>query len=85
MECKYHVVFIPKYRRKTLFKELRKDLGSVFRELARRKQCEILEGAPDIRSCTHDDIDSPEVCSCAGNRILIDCSLSEKYIESKDI
>ena len=43
-ECKYHVVFIPKYRRKTLFKELRKDLGSVFRELARRKQCEILEG-----------------------------------------
>ena len=43
-ECKYHVVFIPKYRRKTLYKELRPHLGSVFRELARRKECEIHEG-----------------------------------------
>ena len=40
-ECKYHVVFIPKYRRKSLYKELRRDLGQVFRELARRKGCEI--------------------------------------------
>ena len=43
-ECKYHIVWIPKYRKKKLFKELRKDLGNVFRELARRKECEILEG-----------------------------------------
>jgi len=43
-ECKYHVVFIPKYRRKSLYKELRADLGSVFRELARRKESEIIEG-----------------------------------------
>ena len=43
-ECKYHVVFIPKYRRKALFKELRPHLGSVFRELARRKECEVEEG-----------------------------------------
>lgn len=43
-ECKYHVVFIPKYRRKSLYKELRPHLGQVFRELARRKECEILEG-----------------------------------------
>ena len=43
-ECKYHVVFIPKYRRKSLYKELRGDLGQVFRELARRKGCEIEEG-----------------------------------------
>ena len=43
-ECKYHVVFIPKYRKKSLYKELRSDLGSVFRELARRKECEIVEG-----------------------------------------
>ena len=34
-ECKYHVVFIPKYRRKTLFEVIRKELGLVFRELAR--------------------------------------------------
>lgn len=43
-ECKYHVVFIPKCRRKKLYGQLRKELGEVFRELARRKECEIVEG-----------------------------------------
>jgi putative transposase len=43
-ECKYHVVWIPKYRKKKLFGELRKELGSVLRELARHKESEILEG-----------------------------------------
>ena len=43
-ECKYHVVFIPKYRRKALYGPLRQHLGSVFRELARQKECEIMEG-----------------------------------------
>jgi putative transposase len=43
-ECKYHVVFIPKYRRKVLFAALRKDLGPVFRELARHKACRVEEG-----------------------------------------
>ncbi len=33
-ECKYHVVFIPKWRRKTLYGKLRQHLGGVFRELA---------------------------------------------------
>ncbi len=43
-ECKYHVVFIPKGRRKALFHQLRKDLGSVFRELAAQKECQVEEG-----------------------------------------
>jgi putative transposase len=43
-ECKFHVVFIPKYRRKALFSELRKHLGTVFRELAQQKECIIHEG-----------------------------------------
>ena len=43
-ECKYHVVWIPKYRKKKLFEELRKELGPVLRELAKHKECEILEG-----------------------------------------
>lgn len=43
-ECKYHVVFIPKRRRKTLYGQLRKHLGEVLRELARRKECTIEEG-----------------------------------------
>jgi putative transposase len=43
-ECKYHIVWIPKYRKKKLFWELRCELGSVLRELASHKECEILEG-----------------------------------------
>jgi putative transposase len=43
-ECKYHVVFIPKYRRKVLFDALRRELGAVCRELARQKDCRIEEG-----------------------------------------
>ena len=43
-ECKYHVVFIPKYRRKTLYGELRQHLGEVFRKLATQKESRIEEG-----------------------------------------
>jgi len=43
-ECKYHIVFIPKCRRKTLYRQLRQDLGEVFRQLAQRKESQILEG-----------------------------------------
>ena len=43
-ECKYHVVFIPKCRRKTLYKELRRYLGEVFRRLAEQKESRIEEG-----------------------------------------
>ena len=43
-ECKYHVVFIPKCRRKKLYQQLRQDLGEVFRQLAQRKESQILEG-----------------------------------------
>ena len=43
-DCKYHVVFIPKYRKKTLYGELRRRLGEMFRTLARQKECQVLEG-----------------------------------------
>ena len=43
-ECKYHVVFIPKCGRKTLYKELRRYLGEVFRQLGERKESRIEEG-----------------------------------------
>jgi len=42
--CKYHVIFIPKCRRKTLYAELHRHLGEVFRRLAERKQSRIEEG-----------------------------------------
>ncbi len=43
-ECKYHVVFIPKYRRKVMYGDLRQELRKVFHDLARQKDCKILEG-----------------------------------------
>ena len=43
-DCKYHVVFIPKYRRKAIYGEVRQMLGEIFHELARQKECRIIEG-----------------------------------------
>jgi putative transposase len=42
--CKYHVVFIPKCRRKALYQELRRHLGEVFRKLALQKESKVEEG-----------------------------------------
>ena len=42
-DCKYHIVFIPKKRKKVIFGVIRKHLGSVFHELAGQKECKILE------------------------------------------
>ena len=43
-ECEYQVVFIPKYRRKASYSELRKLLGEIFDDLARQKEGRMLEG-----------------------------------------
>ena len=43
-ECKYHVVWIPKCRRKVLYGQLRKELGPVLRKLALHKESEVVEG-----------------------------------------
>ena len=43
-DCKYHVVFIPKKRKKVIYGSLRKYLGEILHELAKQKGIEILEG-----------------------------------------
>jgi putative transposase len=43
-ECKYHVVFIPKGRKRQLFGEIRRELGEVFRRLAEQRESRIEEG-----------------------------------------
>lgn len=43
-DCKYHVVFISKARKKRLFGALRRNLGIIFHELAQQKGCQIVEG-----------------------------------------
>jgi putative transposase len=43
-ECKYHIVFIPKCRRKALYLELRRHLGEVIKNLAEQRECRVEEG-----------------------------------------
>lgn len=43
-DCKYHVVFVPKRRRKAVIGNTRKHLKRIFHELARQKECHIIEG-----------------------------------------
>src|ERR1700730_2335342 len=62
-ECKYHVVFIPKCRRKTLYLELLRHLGDVFRKLAEQKESRIEEGHLLL------DLGPTEARSVAGDRI----------------
>src|SRR5437870_5212699 len=53
--CKYHIVFVSKRRRQTMYGSLRKALGSIFHELARQKECRIIEGhlMPDhVHTCS---------------------------------
>lgn len=42
--CRYHIVFVPKYRKRQIFGRLRKDIGSILRELCGHKECEVVEG-----------------------------------------
>jgi len=43
-ECKYHIIFIPKYRRKALYGQFRRHLGEVIRKLAEQKESRVEEG-----------------------------------------
>ncbi|MBF0503074.1 MAG: IS200/IS605 family transposase [Candidatus Riflebacteria bacterium] len=43
-DCKYHVVWIPKYRKKALYGGLRTHMGEIIRELARQRECRVVEG-----------------------------------------
>ncbi len=42
--CKYHVVFVPKYRKKSIYGTLRKDIGGILRELCRQQGVDLVEG-----------------------------------------
>ena len=42
--CQYHVVFVPKYRKKAIYQELRRYLGDVLRRLAQRRESEVEDG-----------------------------------------
>ena len=53
-DCKYHVVFIPKRRKKKVFGALRRHLGQIFKELAQHKESQVVEGhlmPDDVHMC----------------------------------
>src|SRR5271166_2990235 len=43
-DCKYHVVILPKYRRKVLYGRMRRGMGQILRDLCRQKNIELVEG-----------------------------------------
>ena len=43
-ECKYHVVIVPKYRRKVIYGRLKREIGKIIRDLCRQRGVELLEG-----------------------------------------
>ena len=42
--CKYHVVWVPKYRKRAIFGQIRRGIGNILRELCRRHGVELVEG-----------------------------------------
>ena len=43
-ECKYHIVIVPKYRKKVMYGRTRKEIGKIVRQLCRQKDVELVEG-----------------------------------------
>jgi len=67
-DCKYHVVFVPKRRRKLLFGQARTQVGRSIHALARQKECQIIEGHLLPGPCAHVHRDSSEVSVCLSDR-----------------
>ena len=64
-DCKYHVVIVPKYRRRLLYGKFRSDVGRILRDLCRQKGVEVLEGTlrPDQAHVSADCAEvQPRVC-----------------------
>lgn len=47
-DCSYHIIFIPKYRRKIFFKEIRREVGEILRTLCEYKNVELVEGSISV-------------------------------------
>ena len=68
-DCKYHVVFIPKRRRKQIYGALRKYLGEMFHELARQKESQDSGRTSVLGSCPHVREYSAQICGVERDRI----------------
>ena len=68
-DCKYHLVWIPKYRKKKLFSELRKYLGDVFHELASQKESKIEEGHLMSDHVPYVALNTAKILGCSSCRV----------------
>ena len=68
-DCKYHIVWIPKYRKKKLYEKIRIDLSGEIRRLAECRESKIVEGAHDERPRAHSDKDTAKILGVAGSGI----------------
>ena len=50
--CKYHIVFVPKYRRRVIYGQLRRSIGRIIRELCQQQGVELVEGHAMLITCT---------------------------------
>ena len=62
--CKYHIVFAPKFRRQVIYGKLKTDIGKILRELCERKEIEIIE-AECCKEHVHMLMQIPPKCSVA--------------------
>ncbi len=68
-ECKYHIVFAPKYRRQVIYKQIRADLGMILGTLCKRKGIEIIEAESVPRSYTYARKDTTEIFGIRSNGV----------------
>src|SRR5262245_24397523 len=65
-ECKYHVVFIPKYRKRSIYGWVRRELGPIIRDFSPAERERSGGGAPDGRPCSQAVVDTTEVLGLRG-------------------
>ena len=68
--CKYHIVFAPKYRRQVIYRQLRKDIGSILRELCSRKGVKHNRSRVMPRSCSYVGRNTTKIFNITNNGIF---------------
>ena len=69
--CKYHLVFAPKYRRMEIYGQIRKDIGVIIRRLCEQKEIEIYRSRVMSKPYTYDCKYSTKIQCCKYNGIYI--------------
>lgn len=80
-KCKYHIVFSPKYRRKVIYNQIRKDIGEILRKLCQHKRIEIIEGHLIMRADGSDGTLASRPAALDPSLPLCDARLHAVHVE----